>query len=167
MYPQSPSAQEWRAAAASVAKANGTTIPSWFDGSDASAARLNSEAPDVLSAVRWFQQDYVLDHRDLFPVTLVEAAKAFIVKNPNPGAYAAPYALSKYGLGAMAGDFAADYTERVGKAVIGEGYSLDPAATGPLKSERKKSSGKEIGWGAVILLGLAGGLGWHYLGRAR
>lgn len=162
MYPTTPTVQQWRSAAAALARSSGVSVPDWYTGQDADIGRLNSEGlTDLVSTLQWFQKAYAVEHPADFPDNIVNAAKDFIAKNPNATAYGSNYKLESYGIGNMAGDFA----KEVGKNAV-------DLATHPVDYVKKNFTGVEAvkadpkGFGLIVLVGItAGAVAWWAFGR--
>jgi hypothetical protein len=147
MYPASPTVQQWRAAAAAVAKASGTQVPYWFDGSDAATQRLNVD-----------------NHPKDFPDAQVQSARAFLAKNPRPGKYAGQFTKVEYGLAAMTGDFVKEAANTAGDLATAA-YENTKDALG-VKRGLAAVKAEPKGFALVALTGIALGAGvWFIFGR--
>src|SRR5882672_6297101 len=99
MYPTSPTIEQWRIAAAKMAKANGVPVPDDFDGTMASIQKLNADGKtDINAAITWMQNAYVIQNPGLFPQANLDYSKNFIAKNPSSSAWAGGFAQLENGI---------------------------------------------------------------------
>lgn len=158
MYPTSPTVEQWRLAAAKLARANGVPVPEDFDGTMAAIQRLNTDGKtDINAAITWMQNAYVVQNPGLFPQANIDYAKNFIAKNPSASAWAGGFTQLENGLLTQAGDFAVQYGKELFTAVTDpvQAYrDVKNAITGPaaVKEDPK-------GFATVVITGVIVGAG--------
>lgn len=156
MYPTSPTIEQWRLAAAKMAKANGVPVPDWFDGTMPSIQKLNTDGKtDINAAITWMQNAYVVQNPGDFPPATLEHAKNFIAKNPSASAWSGGFAQLENGLLTQVKDFAVTLATQTPRDIL-DFYGVET---------RDDSATKKAAGGAftVILAGVAIGAGiWYF-----